>query len=82
MKKFTVFDIISIIIILFNFLLGIYLAPNLPDRVPIHWNFKEKSTHMAAKRLLFGRCLFYSSIIYIAICCSILDPKRKTIKIL
>lgn len=41
--------LIPLVLVLFNFILGITLYPTLPDRIPTHWNFQGEITTYSNK---------------------------------
>ena len=81
MKKITNVlkkDWVILILIVIGFVIGIYLYPSLPSRVPIHWNSKGQIDGYGSKFFgTFGIPLMNLGIYLLFIVLPYIDPKRK-----
>ncbi|MDP2749416.1 MAG: DUF1648 domain-containing protein [Nanoarchaeota archaeon] len=74
-------EIIPIAIILLMIIIGIYVYPTLPDKIPTHWNFKGEIDNYGPKTFaLFGLPLIALTIYIILSVIKYFDPYRKNIE--
>lgn len=76
-KKNLKLLIITSLIIILPMLAGIALWDQLPDRIPMHWNFKGEVDNWSGKAFaVFGTPLFMLAIQWIGVIATYSDPKR------
>lgn len=78
MKKITKWDIISIVFILANFIIGINLAPRLPERVPTHWNINGMIDGYGDKAFIIWHMpLIIAGIYLLMVITPYIDPRKQ-----
>jgi len=78
MKIFTKKEIILLIIIGLSLAVGAYLYPNLPERVPSHWNFQGEIDGWSSRNFsVFFFPLFILGVYLLMTFIPLIDPLRK-----